>query len=188
MNINLNSEAVKKLPQKITLIDLGLSWKSLILLILFTALPSSLAVWFFYKSGINQNISIFFCFLMVLIFFILKYFLEKLLYPLLAFYGWFPMIEYIPADDQIILNDSVGFEGLIRADSRYVISLKSLKEIKLRRTSADFFQLFIVTRKNEEIAIKSSLGKNFPLLKKLGERIAVMVSLPFSDENIFTRG
>ncbi|MBF0406816.1 MAG: hypothetical protein HQM10_05660 [Candidatus Riflebacteria bacterium] len=175
----MNKELLAKISQKIPLTDHSISKSTELILLICCGIPTLATIFFLHQNKTATPVLIVFGVSMLLIFFFIRYFLKELVIPMMIHYGFYPVIEYNPADDQIIINDICGFKGYIKTNARLVLYIKSIKKLIISGKN-DYFILSLETVKGEIIPINSSGTSELKKLELLGKRLSSLLSVPLS--------
>ena len=178
----LSDELIRRLPQRVPLSS-G-HWKRLVHRLLLASafgLPLT-GFWLFWASNPEWHLAqIIISLCWAVVHGPLWMAVVHVIEPLLAARGLLPNVEYLPQDDQVILTDMGGFDGLFRPESRVVFYLGSLAAIDVREaeTGTDrFWQVGIRTRKGDRFPIVSSARDTREQALTIAHSLAVMLSLP----------
>ena len=178
-NPEFSDELLRRLPQK-----LQLRPPTHPLLCRTTVnLPYFLVLAFALYSFHSQGVPLFWITILLMVFALIPILFWKIfdtfIDPFVLSRGWYPCIEYIPLDRQLIINDLTGLQSIFRPDARTTMHLESLKSILvMENPEGEGWIIGLRTRKGDPIWIRSSLRNEKSEVCSLAESLSAIVGHP----------
>jgi|GEM_PF-4774587 len=175
----ISAELLKKLPQRLSLGPKNLSANTRLYYFLFVVITGLLVFGLLmHVFNFDWRIPLIILICILCTFHIIWVFLNGIFLEILSSKGFFPYIEFLPADQQIVIHDVHGILSRFQHEAEITIYLASIKDIQCEKTHDDFYRVEILTKKNERIPIISTNRKSLEDVEEFSRRLKAMIDFP----------